>query len=178
MVRCLAALTLAPQTIAVLTLTCLSPTLQAQMTGPPPEPLLDAAHCLATAKTDWLGLTNDASEVELGYASGPGSWQGGDPFYLVDYSSPVHSQGSVFVFVVRGKAPHRALRLEYKVQFRQSDDGSQQLELIDPQFGGISTQDRVLSAVREVGFHTYAIPVTGLLLPSNKFACESEEGIE
>jgi hypothetical protein len=82
------------------------------------------------------------------------------------------------VFVVRGKAPHRALRLEYKVQFRQSDDGSQQLELIDPQFGGISTQDRVLSAVREVGFHTYAIPVTGLRLPSNKFACESEEGIE
>jgi hypothetical protein len=170
MVRCL----------AVLTFACLGATLQAQMmsTVPPPDPLLDAAHCLASAKTDWLGLAHNASQLELGYADGPKSNQGDELLYLVDYTTRFHSQGTVFAFLEHGKGSHRVMRLEYKAAFRQSYDGSQHLELIDPQFGGIWTQDRLLSAVREVGFHTYAVAVADLLLPTGPVQCESDPGIE
>jgi hypothetical protein len=149
---------------------------RAQTTEPPPEPLFDAAYCLANSGHDWLGLAR-ASHLELGYVDQPAPNRGEDLIYLVEYTTQIHSQGSVFAFLAQGKKP-RVLRLEYKVAFRQSTDGSRRLQLIDPPLGGIGSQEQLLSAIRQVGFETYTVSVADLLLPLNSVQCDSAAGIE
>ncbi|HEX4310869.1 MAG TPA: hypothetical protein VHZ25_12630 [Acidobacteriaceae bacterium] len=148
--------------------------LPGQIQEPPPQPLLEAGHCLATAKEDWLGLAHGPALMELGYIADDKSYPGADLQYVVDYTSPTHTDGLVFALLSKGKAPHRVVRLQFKVSFRQSDDGSRKVELIDPPLGGIATQDQIVSAIREIGFHTYSVTTSDLLLPTNSAQCESD----
>jgi hypothetical protein len=156
----------------------LSVSLPAQITEPPPDPLLDAAHCLAAAKENWLGPpASRPAQLELGYVDDTRSYPGADLLFIVDYASPTHSAGAVFTFFAKGKDPHRVLHLQNRVAFRQSDDGSQQLQLVDPPFGGIATQDQAVSAIRKIGFHTYAVSIADVLnRPSVQ--CETDADIE
>ena len=171
---CLAALAL-----VCLTLVCLPTALRAQAPEPLPEPLFDAAYCLANSGHDWLGLAHDASQLDLGYVIEPSPYRGEEQLYLVEYTNEAHSRGSVFVFLALGKESHRALRLEYKAAFRRSIDGSRRLELVDPPLGGIWTQEQLLSAIRKVGFETHTLSVADLLLPPpNPAQCDAAAGIE
>ena len=159
----------------LLLLAALSTALSGQIQEPPPQPLLEAGHCLATAKEDWLDLAHGGPALmELGYVADEKSCPGADLLYVVDYTSPTHANGLVFALLAKGKAPHRVVRLQFKVPFRQSDDGSRKVELIDPPLGGIATQDEVISAIREIGFHTYSVTTADLLLPTNSAQCESD----
>ena len=153
--------------------------LYAQLSEPPPEQLLDAGHCLATAHEDWLHLkTEQPYELELGYVDDTRTYPGQTLLYVIDYTTPIHSEGMVFAFLMHGKESHRILRLQYKAGFRQSVDGSQQIDLVDPSFGGIWTQEQIVSAIHQVGFHTYSIPVATLVNLSDPADCESDAGVE
>jgi hypothetical protein len=160
-------------------LACLSTAVAAQIQEPPPDPLLDAGHCLASAHEDWLGLAQyRPAEVELGYVTDEKSSPGQELEYIVQYTTRTHTEGTAFAFLAKGKDPHRVLRLQFKVGFRQSDDGTQQLQLVDPPLGGIGTQDQILSAIREVGFHTYAVLVGDLQSRPGSVQCASDVGTE
>lgn len=142
---------------------------------PPPKLLVDAAQCLATSKEDWLSLgRRKANEVEMGFVTDTKSYPGEQLLYIVNFTTPLHTSGLVATFLADGKEPHLTLRLQYKVNFRQSDDGSQRVELINPPFGGISTQERVISAVHQVEQRTWTIPLSPLVTQPNVADCESD----
>ena len=153
--------------------------LRAQLTSPPPDPLLDAGHCLASADRDWLDIGRDNPyQVELGYIDGD-EWGGArGHLYLVEYTSSTHTQGFAYAFLTHGKSPHGVRLLEFRTRFRQTDDGSEQVSLVDPPLGGIGTQDEILSAIKQVGFHTWTIPVADLRNHSGNVQCESPPPIE
>lgn len=161
--------------LVIILLACLVPAARAQEPEPAPRLLLDAGHCLATAQGDPLKLaSSQAAQVELGYVADSKSLVGADLLSVVNYTVPTHARGTVFTFLAHGKDAHRTLRLQYSVGFRQSDDGSQQIELVDPPLGGIGTQDAALSAIRQIGFHTYILPVSTLQKPSGSVQCQSQ----
>lgn len=165
--------------LPLLLLACAWAALPAQITDPPPDELLDAAHCLATASQDWLGLAKDnPAQLEMGYVSDNKSYPGQDLLNVVDYTTRTHSAGMVFNFLTKGKDPHRILRLQFRTRFRQTDDGTQQLELVDPPLGGIWTQDQVLSAIRQIGFHTYTVPISDVFNRPRGVQCESSSAVE
>jgi hypothetical protein len=161
--------------LAILLLTCFCTA--AQVPEAPPEQLLDAAHCLAATNQDWIrGAHHNAAELELGYVDDAKSYPGQELVYLVDYTTPTHSAGQVSTFLERGKAAHRVVRVQLTIAFRQSDDGSQRIELVDPPLGGIGTQDEVVAAIRKVGFHTYTVQVGDLVNRATQ--CESESAVK
>jgi hypothetical protein len=167
-VRCLFYLLLAGSSAA----------LSAQIQEPPPSQLLDAGHCLAAASQDWLDVAGSRPyEVELGYVSAGKSGSADDSFYLIDYTTPTHTEGFAFVFQTGGKDPHRSLLLQYRTRFRQTDDGSQRVSLVDPPLGGIGTQDDILAAIKQIGFHTWTVPVAALKSHASPVHCETAEGI-
>jgi hypothetical protein len=173
---------------------CASATAGAQITVPPPDDLLDAGHCLATSHEDWLGLAQTHPyDLELGYVDDPKASHGNDLIYIVHYTTPTHTEGVVYTLLAHGKESllahgesllghdkdsHRVLQLQYRTAFRQSDDGSERLVLVDPPLGGIWTQDRILSAIHQVGFHTWTITVTDLQNRSGAVQCEAESDVE
>lgn len=165
--------------IPILLLACMSVAVPAQIQEPAPDPLLDAGHCLAGAQQDLLGLNQTyASQLELGFVADSKTVPGQDLLNIVEYTTRTHTDGRVFTFLAKGKDSHRVLRLQFKTAFRQSDDGSQRLELVDPPLGGVWTQDQLLSAIRQVGFHTYSILVGDLRNRSAAVQCESEPDAE
>lgn len=146
---------------------------------PPPDLLLDGGHCLVTARQDWLSLGHRRpAALELGSVADDKAYPGADLLYLVNYAISTHARGTVFVFLVKGKDPHRVLQLQYRVGFRQTVDGSQQISLEDPPLGGIGTADDMLAAIREIGFHTWTIPVDTLARHSADIECDLQPGIQ
>lgn len=164
--------------LAVVLLVCLAQAACSQEPGAPPKLLLDAGHCLVTAQGNPLNLASPKpAHIELGYSPDAKSEHGASLLTVVSYAVPTHARGKVFTFVVRGSDAHRTLELQYSIGFRQSVDGSQRLELIDPPFGGIATQDEALAAIRHIGFHTFTIPLALLLAPSESVRCESQPAV-
>jgi hypothetical protein len=173
-----------------LLLLCLSAADLAQITAPPPDDLLDAGYCLASGHEDWLGIARTHPfDLELGYVDDEKAWHGDDQLYIVQYTTPTHSEGMVYTLLAHGKEPihtllthgresHRVMSLQYRTAFRQSEDGSSQVELVDPPLGGVWTQDRILSAIHQVGFHTWTIPVSDLENRSSAVQCESSPDVE
>lgn len=149
----------------------------AQITEPPPSALLDAGHCLAADHRDWLDIAAEKPyELELGLVSANKSDSGSEkPLYLIEFTTPTHTQGFAFVFLSRGKDPHRDLLLQFRTRFHQTDDGSQQVNLIDPPLGGVGTQDEILAAIRKVGFHTWKVPVATLQNHSGSVHCDTAD---
>lgn len=141
----------------------------------PPKILVDAAQCLATSKEDWLQLGHrKPTDLEMGLFTDDKAYPGERMLYVVDYSSPLHTAGSVAAFIVQGKEPSPTLRLQFNVQFVQSDEGASNVSLVNPPFGGIGTQEHVIQAIHKVGFQTWSIPVQSLVTKPNAAACESD----
>ena len=142
---------------------------------PAPNVLFDAAQCLATSKEDWLSLGHRrATDLEMGYIADPKSFGGQQMLYVVDYSSPLHTAGTVSAFALQGKLPQLTLSLQFVVHFQQSGDGLHTIHLVNPPFGGIGTQQRVISSIRQVGLQTWTIPVESLVTEPNQATCESD----
>jgi hypothetical protein len=158
---------------AFLLLACSAP-LGAQEPGPPPALLLDAAHCLATAPGDLLHLGPKEASIELGYVDDEKSYPGQDSLVVIQYTVPTHTRGTAFRVMAEKKSRHPTIGILYSVGFRQSDDGSQQVHLLDSPLGGIGAQDEILAAIHRIGFHTFSIPAPALLAPSNSARCEAE----
>ena len=170
--------------VLLLSFLSFTPFLFAQMSEPPPGPLLDAGHCLAADNHDWLDVAHENPyAVELGFVSTDQSGFGKSepasvPLYLIEFTSATHSQGFAFVFLSHGKNQHRDLQLQFRVPFRQADDGSQRVNLIDPPLGGIGTQDDIVAAIRKIGFHTWKIPVAQLRKQAGAVHCDMTEAIQ
>lgn len=142
--------------------------------APPSNLLLDGGQCLVDPPPAGLGLAHAPAALELGSVTDDRAYRGADLLYLVDYSTPTHAQGTVYVFLVNGKSPHRILHLQYSVGFRQTDDGSGQVSLDDPPLGGMSTRDDIVATIHQIGFRTYTIPVATLARHSSAIHCESD----
>lgn len=141
----------------------------------PPKLLVDAAQCLATSKEDWLQLGHrKPTDLEMGLVTDDRSLPGERLLYVVDFASPLHTSGSVATFLADGKDPHLTLRLQYNVQFVQSDEGASNVHLVNPPFGGIGTQEHVVNAIHKVGFQTWTIPVQSLVTRPNDAECHSD----
>ena len=144
-----------------------------QNPGPPPDLLVEAGHCLATAPGDWFDLSRDKPyALELGYAAP----EGGVSVYLIDFTTPTHSRGFAFAFQTRGKGAHRELTLESRTRFRQTVDGTGRVSLVGPPLGGIYTEGATLAAIGKVGFHTWKVPVARLREPS-LVSCRTAEAV-
>lgn len=144
----------------------------------PPELLVDAGQCLATAKQDWFDLAHrKAATLELGSVTDPAAHHGEQMLYVVDYNTPYHSDGTVFPFQVTSDKHHRVLRLLFTTGFRQSNDGSQRIELVNSPFGGIGTHEEIISAIHQIGFETFKIPVSQLQERPDSVSCELGNGL-
>ena len=141
----------------------------------PPKLLVDAAQCLATSKEDWLQLgRRKPTDLEMGLVTDDKAYPGERMVYVVDYSSPLHTAGSVAAFIVEGKEPSPTLRLQFNVRFVQSDEGASNVSLVNPPFGGIGTQQHVVQAIHKVGFQTWTIPLRSLVTTPNEAECQSD----
>ena len=162
----------------------------AQISEPPPDTLLDAGHCLAADQRDWLDVAREKPyEVELGFVSADKSDAGREaPLYVIEFTTTTHTDGFAFAFLSRGKESHhdflsrskdshRELLLQSRIRFRQSDDGSQQVSLVDAPLGGVGTQDDILAAIRKVGFHTWRVPVADLRHHAGSVQCDMAEAV-
>jgi hypothetical protein len=159
--------------LAFCLLACLGASVEAYAQAPP-DLLVAAGHCVATARGDWFDLArDDPYALELGTVSGGPSGSAGEALYLIDFTTPTHSQGLAFAFQTRGKGSHRELILESRTRFRQTVDGTQQVSLIDPPLGGISSQDGILGAIQQVGFHTWKVPVADLRHSAKSVSCST-----
>ena len=139
----------------------------------PPKLLVDAAQCLATSKEDWLQLgRRKPTDLEMGLTTE--SDRGEQLLYVVDFASPLHTSGTVAAFIVDGKQSQRTLRLQYDVHFVQSDEGAQNVQLVNPPFGGIGTQRHIVQAIHKVGFQTWTIPLRSLVTTPNEAECQSD----
>jgi hypothetical protein len=159
-------------------LACLGAPVEAQGTQAAPDALLEAGHCVASAPGDWLNIARDNPyTVELGYAAQEKAGSGGDPLYLIEFTTPTHSQGFAFVFDARGKGSHRELTLESRTGFRQTVDGTQRVTLVNPPLGGIHTEQETLAAIQKVGFHTWKVPVADLRKGGRSVSCKTAEAV-
>jgi hypothetical protein len=137
----------------------------------PPDVVLEAGHCVATASGDWFGLSpDDPYALELGTVTG------GDSLYLIDFTTPTHSQGYAFAFESRGKGSHRELRLQFRTRFQQAVDGTQRVNLVNPPLGGLGTQ-AIVSAIQQIGFHTWKVPVAELRSGSRSGSCSTADAV-
>jgi hypothetical protein len=151
---------------------------------------MDAGHCLAADHRDWLNVASEKPyEVELGLVASEKADSGKAPIYLIQYTTPTHTEGVAFAFesrgkdshrklvpfVGRGQDPHRDLVLQFQTQFHQTDDGSQKVSLVDPPLGGVATQEEILAAIQQVGFHTWRVPVANLRNYSGSAQCNLAE---
>jgi len=159
--------------LVICAVACLSASVEAQNTAPPPDALLDAGHCVAAAQGDWFGIAQENPyALELGSVSG-----GGDELYLIDFTTPTHSEGYAFAFASRGRGSHRELTLEFRTRFRQSVDGTQRVNLVDPPLGGMDAHDGTLAAIEQVGFHTWKVPVAELRSHSSGASCTTSGAV-
>lgn len=154
---------------------CLSAGALAQNTAPAPDVLLEAGHCLAAAKGDWLAVgPENPYALELGTADGGA---GGDALYLVEFTTPTHAEGYAFAFETRGKGSHRELTLQFRTRFRQTVDGTGRVQLVDPPLGGVGTQEGVVGAIQQVGFHTWNVPVAQLRSYAGGVHCTTADAV-
>lgn len=124
-----------------------------------PSLVIDAAQCLINSKDDWLGITrNKPDELEMGYVVDRKS----QTVYLVNFDDSMHTSGTVVAFVPEGRDPHRTLLFQFKVRFRQPEDGSSRIELIGMPYGGIGTRDHIVHAIYDIGYSTYRIPMSDI----------------
>jgi hypothetical protein len=152
----------------------------AQISAPPPDALLDAGHCLAADHRDWLDVASEKPyEVELGLVSADKAEAGKEtPVYVIEFTTTTHTEGFAFAFVSRGKdSHHRELLFQSRTRFHQTDDGSQQVSLVDAPLGGVGSQDDILAAIRQVGFHTWKVPVAKLRNYSGTTHCDMSEAV-
>ncbi|MGA7525194.1 MAG: hypothetical protein WBW84_22285 [Acidobacteriaceae bacterium] len=149
-------------------LACLGASVEAQNSAPPPDVLLEAGHCVATADGDWFDVSQDQP-----YALDLGSVSGRDSLYLIDFTTPTHSQGFAFVFQSRGKGSHRELMLDFRIGFRQTVDGTGRVNLVNPPLGSIGTDDAIVAAIQQIGFHTWSVPVAELRDHSKSVSCST-----
>jgi hypothetical protein len=160
--------------LVVFLLVCCSLGLRAQLTSPPPDALLDAGHCLAAADRDWLDIARENPyRLELGYSLSDPSDAERSQLILIEYTKPTHSEGFAYSFETRGKEQHRVFLLQYRIRFHQTDDGTARVNLVDPPLGGIGTQDEVVDAIRQIGFHTWTVPVDDLRKHSSSAHCDT-----
>ncbi|MGA8530419.1 MAG: hypothetical protein WB622_11945 [Acidobacteriaceae bacterium] len=164
---------------AVCLLACLGASLEAQSNELVPDPVLEAGHCLATADGDWFALSpENPYAVELGYESGSQSSSGDDSsLYLIDFTTPTHTQGFAFAFLTHGKGSHRELTLESRTRFQQTDDGTRRVNLVDPPLGGLSSHDETLAAIQQVGFHTWKVPIAELRKRARSVSCATADAV-
>jgi hypothetical protein len=156
---------------------CVGAAVEAQTTEAPPD-LLDAGHCLVMADGDWFGLAADKPySLELGSVATNKSDSGVDSLYLIDYTTPTHSQGFAFVFATRGKGSHRELLLEYRTSFQQTVDGTGRVNVADPPLGSLGARDGILAAIRKIGFHTWKVPVADLENRSKSASCKTSDAV-
>jgi hypothetical protein len=138
-----------------------------------PPLLIDAAHCM-TSKMDLLGLSNrKLTQLELGYRVNRKAYPGREVVDVVQYDNTMHTSGTVFTFLNEGREKHRVLRYQYKVQFKQPEDGSRRIELLELPFGGIGTRNRIVNAIYDIGFSTYRIPMAEIG-NNGSTVCESD----
>jgi hypothetical protein len=155
----------------LLLLDCLSGAVYAQ--GQTPKLLLDAAHCLATEKQDWLGLAQSKpTELNLGYLVDTKSYHGEKVLYLVYYKGPKRSEGLVFAIFLRRQDGRRIFDVQNNARFRKSEKGVQGVDFVDPPLGGTWTQEHLVSAIKQIGRQaTFVVPVKDLLAPSALTQC-------
>jgi hypothetical protein len=151
---------------------------EAQNADPPPDLVLEAGHCVATADGDWFDVSHDSPyALELGAVYGGDLGSGGDSAYLIEYTAATHSRGYAFAFQTRGKGSHRELTLQFRTSFQQTTDGTQRVNLVDPPLGGMGTHDEILAAIQHVGFHTWKVPVADLRNGSRSVGCRTEGAV-
>ncbi|HLJ78683.1 MAG TPA: hypothetical protein VKT75_14775 [Acidobacteriaceae bacterium] len=142
--------------LALIVLSSFAGGLYAENSGAPPL-LIDAASCLVNSKDDWLGVaTNKPAELEMGYVVDHKSQM----VYLVNFDDEMHTSGTVVAFVPEGGGRHRTLHFQYKVKFRQPEDGGRTVVLTGMPYGGIGTRDHILHAIYDIGYSTYRIPMS------------------
>lgn len=157
---------------------CLGASVEGQNTAPPPDALLDAGHCVATAQGDWFGIGQENPySLELGVSSVSETNGGDGELYLIDFITPTHSEGYAFAFAARGQGSHSELTLEFRTRFQQSVDGTKRVNLVDPPLGGMDAHDGTLAAIEQVGFHTWKVPVAELRDHSLSGSCRTSDAV-
>lgn len=126
-----------------------------------PALLIDAAQCMTGSKLNLLNVSQPKiTELELGFRVNRKDYPGREIVDVVEYDNTMHTQGTVVTFLNEGKDPHRVLRYQYRVHFRQPEDGSRKVVLLDLPYGGIGTRNRIFNVIYDIGYSTYRIPMT------------------
>jgi hypothetical protein len=149
---------------------CSVMTLQAQNDVPPL--LSDAGHCLATVKQDWLDLAKSkATIVVLAYLTDTKSSPGETFVYVVEYTRPDRSEGTVFGIEVKTQGSSRALVIQNNAGFVKSKKG---VQFTSPPLGGTWTQEQLMAAIQQMDhLSKYDLRVSDLKQHSVGLQCKS-----
>ncbi len=159
--------------LLVLLLSCFSISAFAQQQSP--KLLLEAAHCLATGKQDWLGLAHGkATELTLGYLVDTKSYAK-RALYVVSYMGSRH-QGLVFTILLEQRAGKYNFDIQNNAKFVRVARGGEYdgVSFVEPPLGGVGTQGNIASAVKQIERQrTFTISVADLLKRPASAQCES-----
>jgi len=148
---------------------CLSATVCAQ--EPVPQILIHAAQCLAAKN---FLPTSDAGKLTFGYVLDEQSYPGQKVIYVVTYSTPAHSNGSVFAIVLTAHDGREDFNIQNNASFVLSRHEPIGVSFVDPPLGGSWTQERLTSAIKLIEKRPrFTIHVEDLLIADPLSHCES-----
>ncbi len=140
-----------------------------------PVLLLNAAHCLAVEKQDWLGLTrSNATTLNLGYLFDTKSYLDEKILFVVDYFDTAGHGGKVFTIFVSERSGRQIFDVQNNARFMKSKKSIGSIEFVEPPLGGTGTQEDLVAAIKRIERGPrFTVPVKDLLAPSAVTQCRS-----
>jgi hypothetical protein len=137
-----------------------------------PALLHDAAHCLVTDPHNFLDKqTLSARELNLGFQSDAKTSLGDKYLYVVVFTDPGRSHGTIFDVRLKQQGHNHVYSVENSASFVYSAQG---IEFPTPPVGGQWAQNQLIPAIQRIVHHKfYTAEMKYLLKPAKNVECES-----
>ncbi len=133
--------------------------------------LIRAAHCLA--EKNQLPSSN-ATKLSFGYFLDEKSYPGEIVLYVVNYSSPIRTNGSVFTIFLTEDRGGQVFNVQNNASFVLSKDDLEGVSFVNPPLGGTWTQEHLASAIKRIEKQPrFSITVNKLLAADSSVRCAS-----
>jgi hypothetical protein len=155
--------------LAIILLGCSSTAVRSQVE--PPQLLVRATQCLAAK--EFLPRSR-ATALNFGYIVDSSSYPHENVLYVVEFARPGRPKGWVFTILLTENNGRQVFNIQNNAKFVRSKDEPNGVDFSDPPLGGVWTQERITSAIRQIlGRASYSIPAKNLVVAPPEIQCES-----
>lgn len=136
-----------------------------------PHLLIRAAHCLA--EKNQLPSPK-ATKLSFGYLLDEKSYPGKKVLYIVNYSSPIRTNGLAFTIFLTENHGGQVFNVQNNASFVLLKDGLEGVSFVNPPLGGTWTQEHLASAIKRIETQPrFSISIKNLFAADSSVRCES-----